>query len=89
MRPFQLRPTNTTDEAIAAAAGSTSLRFIAGGTTMVDLMKLEVETPAQLLDIHHESPQVLVIRNGVCVYDESHMGINMDDIEEAVVRRET
>ena len=44
---------------------------------------------AQLLDIHHESPQVLVIRNGVCVYDESHMGINMGDIEEAVVRRET
>jgi bacillithiol system protein YtxJ len=30
--------------------------------------------------IGHESPQVLLIRNGECVYDESHMGITMDDI---------
>lgn len=32
--------------------------------------------------VHHESPQVLVIRNGECVYDESHMGISMDEILE-------
>jgi bacillithiol system protein YtxJ len=30
--------------------------------------------------VYHESPQVLVIRNGECIYDESHSGINMDDI---------
>lgn len=30
---------------------STELRFIAGGTTLVDLMKLNVETPSKLLDI--------------------------------------
>ncbi|HMJ47069.1 MAG TPA: bacillithiol system redox-active protein YtxJ [Ferruginibacter sp.] len=30
--------------------------------------------------VHHESPQVLVIKNGECVYDESHSGISMDDI---------
>ena len=30
--------------------------------------------------VRHESPQVLIIRNGECVYDESHMGINMDEI---------
>jgi bacillithiol system protein YtxJ len=30
--------------------------------------------------VHHESPQVLVIRNGNCVYDESHMGINFNEI---------
>ena len=42
---------------------------------------------AQVFKIHHESPQVLVIKNGACIYDESHMGINMGDIEE-VVRRE-
>ena len=30
--------------------------------------------------VHHESPQVLLIRNGVCVYEESHMGIRMDEI---------
>ncbi|MCW3463877.1 bacillithiol system redox-active protein YtxJ [Chitinophaga nivalis] len=32
--------------------------------------------------IPHESPQVLLIRNGVCVYDESHNGIRMEEIEE-------
>ena len=32
--------------------------------------------------IFHESPQVLLIKNGECVYDESHSGINMDEIEE-------
>ena len=31
--------------------------------------------------IHHESPQVLIINNGSCVYDESHSGIDMDDIK--------
>lgn len=35
---------------------------------------------ASKLDVHHESPQVLLIRNAKCVYDESHMGINMKEI---------
>lgn len=34
--------------------------------------------------VYHESPQVLVIRNGACVYDESHNGISMDEIVESV-----
>jgi bacillithiol system protein YtxJ len=33
-------------------------------------------------DVPHESPQVLVIVDEKCVYDESHSGINMSDIEE-------
>ncbi len=32
--------------------------------------------------VEHESPQVLVIKNGVCIYDESHISINMQDIIE-------
>ncbi|HVU53549.1 MAG TPA: bacillithiol system redox-active protein YtxJ [Puia sp.] len=35
---------------------------------------------AESFRIHHESPQVLIIRNGECVYDESHLGISMDEI---------
>ena len=31
--------------------------------------------------IEHESPQVLLIRNGECVYDESHSGIRMDELQ--------
>ncbi|HKZ68368.1 MAG TPA: bacillithiol system redox-active protein YtxJ [Chitinophagaceae bacterium] len=33
--------------------------------------------------IEHESPQILLIKNGECVYDESHNGISMDDIIES------
>lgn len=36
--------------------------------------------------IEHESPQVLVIKNGECIYDESHSGISMDDIVEQAAK---
>ena len=36
----------------------------------------------QVFGVNHESPQVLVIRDGQCVFDESHLGIHMDDILE-------
>jgi len=32
--------------------------------------------------VQHESPQVLVIRNGKSIYDESHNGISMDELVE-------
>ena len=35
---------------------------------------------AETFNIWHESPQVLVIKDGKCVYDESHIGIRMEDI---------
>lgn len=35
---------------------------------------------AELYQVPHESPQILIIRNGACVYDESHSGILMDEI---------
>lgn len=31
-------------------------------------------------NVEHKSPQVLVIKDGHSVYDESHSGITMDDI---------
>ena len=36
---------------------------------------------AEDLKVHHESPQILLIKNGECVYDESHTAIRMMDIE--------
>jgi bacillithiol system protein YtxJ len=30
--------------------------------------------------VHHESPQILLIKNGECTYEESHNGINMQEI---------
>jgi bacillithiol system protein YtxJ len=38
---------------------------------------------ADVFRVHHESPQVLVIRDGKCVYDESHLAISMMDIVES------
>lgn len=35
---------------------------------------------AEIFNVHHESPQILIIRNGECVYDESHSGISMQEI---------
>lgn len=37
---------------------------------------------AEEFNVHHESPQILVIINGECIYDESHSAINIDEIEE-------
>ena len=37
---------------------------------------------ADVFAVSHESPQVLLIKNGECVYEESHSGINMEEIME-------
>lgn len=37
---------------------------------------------AEEFGVHHESPQLLLIRNGECVYEESHNGISMEDLIE-------
>ncbi len=39
---------------------------------------------AEDFQVQHESPQVLVIKNGQCIYDESHNGIDMHEIAEQV-----
>jgi len=36
---------------------------------------------AEDFKVSHQSPQVLIIDHGKCIYDESHSGITMDDIE--------
>ncbi|TAF49368.1 MAG: bacillithiol system redox-active protein YtxJ [Sphingobacteriia bacterium] len=35
---------------------------------------------ADQFQVYHESPQVLLVQKGECVYDESHQGIQMDEI---------
>jgi len=52
MRPFRYATPTTTDEAIhTLATAPGTARLLAGGTTLVDLMKLDVEQPALLIDI--------------------------------------
>jgi len=58
MKTFEfIRPADPTAAVATAAHSKTAqqgadVRFIAGGTTLVDLMKLNVETPAQVVDIN-------------------------------------
>jgi len=35
---------------------------------------------AEIFEVEHESPQILLVRNGECIYDESHYGITMEDV---------
>jgi bacillithiol system protein YtxJ len=39
---------------------------------------------AEKYNVHHESPQILLIHKGECVYDESHIAITMAEIKEQV-----
>jgi len=51
MIPFTYSRAGNAHEA-AAAAAQANARFIAGGTNLLDLMKLEIETPTRLIDIN-------------------------------------
>lgn len=50
MKPFSYQRARTPAEA-AAAAARPGAKFIAGGTNLLDLMKLEIEAPAHLIDV--------------------------------------
>lgn len=39
---------------------------------------------AELFHVQHESPQLLLIQDGECTYEESHNGIRMDELAEQV-----
>ncbi|CAB3820350.1 Aldehyde oxidoreductase FAD-binding subunit PaoB [Achromobacter mucicolens] len=52
MRAFTYERPRTDAEAAASAAREPRARFIAGGTNLLDLMKIEVETPSHLIDVN-------------------------------------
>jgi xanthine dehydrogenase YagS FAD-binding subunit len=52
MKVFTFQRAKTPAEAAAAAAHTPGARFIAGGTNLLDLMKLEIETPGHLIDVN-------------------------------------
>ena len=52
MRAFAYERARTPAEAAAAVARDPTARFIAGGTNLLDLMKLEIETPRRLIDVN-------------------------------------
>lgn len=52
MRPFTYLRAKSPAEAAALAAQVSDSRFIAGGTNLLDLMKLDIETPTHLIDVN-------------------------------------
>jgi len=39
---------------------------------------------AQVFGVEHQSPQLLLIKNGVCEYDASHLGINLNEVKKNI-----
>ena len=52
MYPFTLIKAKNNREAITATGNNTGAKFIGGGTNIVDLMKMNIEKPQQLVDIN-------------------------------------
>ena len=51
MKSFTYDRAKTPAEAAAAVASTSGAKFLAGGTNLLDLMKLEIETPTHLVDV--------------------------------------
>jgi xanthine dehydrogenase YagS FAD-binding subunit len=52
MKSFSYERARNPAEAAASAMRKPDAKFIAGGTNLLDLMKLEIETPAHLIDVN-------------------------------------
>ncbi|WKW41545.1 FAD binding domain-containing protein [Kosakonia cowanii] len=52
MKTFTYERVTTPAEAAASAQRTEGAKFIAGGTNLLDLMKLEIETPTHLIDVN-------------------------------------
>ena len=51
MKPFAFERARDVDHALSLAAAAPGARFLAGGTNLLDLMKLEIEQPDTLIDV--------------------------------------
>jgi xanthine dehydrogenase YagS FAD-binding subunit len=51
MRPFHYERAESAAGAAKAAAETPGARFLAGGTNLLDLMKLEIERPSRVIDV--------------------------------------
>ncbi|RYB01999.1 FAD binding domain-containing protein [Lichenibacterium ramalinae] len=52
MKEFTFERAATPQAAVAAVAGKAGAKFIGGGTNLLDLAKLEVETPSHIVDVN-------------------------------------
>jgi xanthine dehydrogenase YagS FAD-binding subunit len=60
MRPFRFERPSDAEHAVAQFNAAPEARFLGGGTNLVDLMRLGVETPAVLIDVNQLTGQDLI-----------------------------
>lgn len=53
MRAFTYERVNSPADAVAAMARAPGAKFLAGGTNLLDLMKLHIEKPSHIIDVNH------------------------------------
>jgi xanthine dehydrogenase YagS FAD-binding subunit len=53
MRPFRFARARSVEEAVDIAGSTPNAKYVGGGTNLLDLMKLGIETPQTLIDINH------------------------------------
>jgi xanthine dehydrogenase YagS FAD-binding subunit len=64
MMQFQYSRASDSAEAVRLAAGRPEVRFLGGGTNLVDLMRETIESPSSLVDVTGLSQQILTRQDG-------------------------
>ena len=62
MQPFTLTHLHNTSE-LDSTSGAKNSRFIAGGTNLIDLMKLQVETPSTLVNLSDWQDETRIVEH--------------------------
>ncbi len=89
-QPFLIFKHSTTCSISAAAKGKIERQWDDSGLTtplyLLDLLRFRPISAeiAQQFEVQHESPQLLLIQDGKCTFNASHMGIRLADVKSAV-----
>jgi len=90
-QPVLIFKHSTTCSISAAAKSKIERQWADSGLADVPLYYLDLlrfrPLSAQIAEqfgVRHESPQLLLIHNGECRYDASHMGIRLNDVKAAL-----
>lgn len=68
MRPFEYTRASDANAAARAVAANPQAKFLAGGTNLLDLMKEDIERPAQLVDVTRlQLAEIKPLRGGVLI----------------------
>jgi xanthine dehydrogenase YagS FAD-binding subunit len=59
--PFAYTRVGNAGEAVAGLHGNAQARLLAGGTNLVDLMRIYVETPTIVFDVNHALPDKIEV----------------------------